>query len=213
MRCQYLCDCESVAYADDVLHTADLSVIGTWVTQEWRSACLNVVEAAPQAHPLYGPAHGTCCVIVGAFENLATGRTLGNVPLSELLSVHGSAFETVLGTPGSDWGAIQVRGYAYGCDAGLDWHRDGSVFAGTAVIYVHENWHAGWGGILTVVPPCGREFELEPIPNRMIIMRGDQKHKVSSWRGPQNSARLTANLSFLTRIGCFAANHPWTPRE
>jgi len=212
MGCEYICDCGTVAYADDVLGESDFSDVAAWAWEQWLSLSGAPVSSA-DSYPLFGRACGTPSLAIGALDVFNTQRTLGEFPLANLLSSYASDVHAVLGSPGIDWGAIQVRGYGYGRDAGLDWHRDGSVFAGNAIFYAHKHWNREWAGTLSVIPPCGRSFEIEPTPNRLVLMRGDQLHRVERWQGPENTARLTVNLAFLTRIGCFAIGEPWRSRR
>ena len=113
--------------------------------------------------------------------------------------------EPWIGRPGSDWIALTATPYIHPPGVGMSWHADEILYTGAFSFFVHPEWDAEFGGEFLVyddgirkarpgswknrladplsmpatnVPGhTGGRF-IEPIPNRLIVIKRGVMHKV-----------------------------------
>lgn len=87
--------------------------------------------------------------------------------------------------------------HVYQPGAELTWHNDGHL-PGAYTFYIHDDWESNWGGELMISDPVKTEVPsrgvldhrqdvldpgmgryVMPIPNRLVIMEGNEIHKVA----------------------------------
>ena len=110
-----------------------------------------------------------------------------------------------VGAPGADWIALTATPYIHPPGVGMSWHADEVLYTGAFSFFVHPEWDAEFGGeflvyddaIRKTVPGSwnNRKWDplsvsaanvpgftggrfIEPIPNRLIVIKRGVMHKV-----------------------------------
>jgi hypothetical protein len=158
--------------------------------------------------PLFGI--GTHYRDDGAYSDEETPHYPTRTPLDPLLdAIRGAAgeAEAVVGKSGADWTSIVLNPFIHPRGTGLSIHRDGRIYSGAVVFYVHHEWDVHWGGHLLLLDQrTGADVDLDdvqlrtflstdhatpvvsdpglalcilPKPNRLVLLRGDVLHMIT----------------------------------
>ena len=126
-----------------------------------------------------------------------------------LAAIRGAAndAEAIIGKSGVHWSSFVVNPFLHPRGTGLSLHRDGIIYTGAVVFYVHREWNVHWGGHLLildsrtgagvdvddpqlysflsdenenrVVTEPGIALCILPKPNRLVILNGNAYHMIT----------------------------------
>ena len=92
----------------------------------------------------------------------------------------GPDIEHIIGKEGEDWSGISLVPYQWQPGDRLIWHNDSITYVGAFAYYCHKNWDENWGGQLLIEDPSsGDGIFINPIPNRLSIIKGGTRHTVT----------------------------------
>jgi len=172
------------AVFDDFLPKAQLAEVQHHLFNEARLEFINKVEhlsvfSLDDGHPLAAP------VIVADPKGSLMRTGEGSFYPHPIETGIDHVLEAVLGNTakfapwiGTKWRTVTSRAFVYPQGTGLDWHDDGGQYTGAFSFYVHPSWQPQWGGELLIALGKGGEFSL-PIPNRLVILKGNTPHKIA----------------------------------
>jgi len=110
-----------------------------------------------------------------------------NDPLQKLvnkiknISLEDSNF---IGIEGEDWDGLYLLPYKWEMNTRLIWHNDNLNYVGAFAYYCNNEWQNDWGGQLLVQGSNNTGMYIEPIPNRLSIMKRGAMHTVLPITGP-----------------------------
>jgi hypothetical protein len=132
-------------------------------------------------------------------------QTIMDTFLAPLRALALSELSTWVGRPGADWIAFTATPYIHPPGVGMSWHADENLYTGAFSFFVHPEWDAEFGGEFLVYDDAiaksegnawnNRRFDplsvtaadapgftggrfIEPIPNRLIVIKRGVMHKV-----------------------------------
>ena len=83
-----------------------------------------------------------------------------------------------IGVEGKDWDGLYLLPYKWENNTRLIWHNDSLNYVGAFAYYCHNDWKDDWGGQLLVKGSNNAGVYIDPIPNRLSLIKKGAMHTV-----------------------------------